>query len=360
MYRNLSLGVVALTALTIGLSGCSDDTSDDPSTTVTSTDQAPSVTAETSSFDLQAHRGGRGEYTEESLHAFDQALSLGVNTLELDIVLTSDNQPLIWHDPKVDDTKCSDTAPATPGDPQFPYVGDLVHDLTLAQIRTLNCDKVLSSYPDAEPVVGNKIAVLPELFALVTERGADAVRFNIETKIEAEKRADSATPEEFVDVILAAVTAANMTDRVSIQSFDWRTLPLVHQVQPTIPLVALWDETTWKAGSQWLGPVDFEAVDGDVIAGAKTISGVTILSPGYVNPYPDGQVPPAGYTLVADKEFVDRAREAGLTVIPWTINDPAVMNAQIDAGAAGIITDYPTRLREVMADRGMPLPTPVS
>jgi glycerophosphoryl diester phosphodiesterase len=43
-------------------------------------------------------------------------------------------------------------------------------------------------------------------------------------------------------------------------------------------------------------------------------------------------------------------------VIPWTINDPATMNAQIDAGADGIITDYPTRLRAVMADRGMPLP----
>jgi glycerophosphoryl diester phosphodiesterase len=357
--------MVVLTALTIGLSGCADDASDESSTTGASADQVASTNASSDpvtpeSFDLQAHRGGRGEYTEESLHAFDQALSLGVSTLELDVVLTSDNQPLIWHDPKVDNTKCSDTAPATPNDPQFPYVGDLVHELTLAQIRTLNCDKVLAAYPDAQPVAGNKIAILPDLFALVTERGADAVRFNIETKIEAEKRADSATPEEFVDVTLAAVTAADMTDRVSIQSFDWRTLPLVYQAQPTIPLVALWDETTWKTGSQWLGPVDFDAVGGDVIAGVKTMSGVTILSPGYVNPYPEGQVPPPGYALVADSEFVKRARAAGLSVIPWTINDPAVMNAQIDAGADGIITDYPTRLREVLAARGMPLPPPVS
>jgi glycerophosphoryl diester phosphodiesterase len=357
VQKKLLMAAVAVTVVTSGLVACGDDSTGSAGNS--STAPSASQTDASKSFDLQAHRGGRGEYTEESLHAFDRALALGVSTLELDVVLTKDNQPLIWHDPKVDQTKCADTAAATPNDPQFPYVGDLVHDLTLAQIRTLNCDKVLSGFPDAQPVMGNKIATLPELFALVDERGADAVRFNIETKIEAEKRADSATPEEFVDVTLDAVTAANMADRVSIQSFDWRTLPLVHKAQPAIPLVALWDETTWKQGSQWLGPVDFDAVGGDVIKGATSIDGVTVLSPGYVDPYPEGQVPPAGYTLVADKDFVSRAHAAGLTVIPWTINDPAVMGAQIDAGADGIITDYPTRLREVMAARGMPLPSAV-
>ncbi|HZA11848.1 glycerophosphodiester phosphodiesterase family protein, partial [Mycobacterium sp.] len=43
-------------------------------------------------------------------------------------------------------------------------------------------------------------------------------------------------------------------------------------------------------------------------------------------------------------------------VIPWTINDPDTMRAQIAAGADGIITDYPTRLRAVMAELGLPLP----
>jgi glycerophosphoryl diester phosphodiesterase len=46
----------------------------------------------------------------------------------------------------------------------------------------------------------------------------------------------------------------------------------------------------------------------------------------------------------------------GLKVIPWTINDADTMRAQIEAGADGIITDYPTRLRAVMAELGMTLP----
>ena len=61
---------------------------------------ASPASAQPSGFDLQAHRGGRGETTEESLRAFAKSLELGVSTLELDIVITKDGQPLVWHDPR--------------------------------------------------------------------------------------------------------------------------------------------------------------------------------------------------------------------------------------------------------------------
>src|ERR1700732_1938949 len=77
------------------------------------------VAAQPPEFDLQAHRGGRGETTEESLRAFAKALELGVSTLELDIVLTEDGQPMVWHDPTIDAEKCADTGPAFAGDPQY-------------------------------------------------------------------------------------------------------------------------------------------------------------------------------------------------------------------------------------------------
>ena len=312
---------------------------------------SPSAAADEFQFDLQAHRGGRGETTEESLRAFAKALELGVTTLEFDIVLSKDAQPMVWHDPKIQPEKCSDTAPAFPGDPQYPYAGKLVHDLTLAQLRTLDCGKLLDVFPAAEVVVGNKIATLPEVFALADSYGA-SVRYNIETKVEAEHPEWSAPPDQFVDVILAAVRAASKLDEVEIQSFDWRTLPMVRRAEPSIPLVALWDETTWLPGSPWLNGIDAAATD--PISGALAV-GANVLSPGYSVPY--GQTPAdPGFTLVADAPFVQRAHALGLKVIPWTINDEATMNAQIQAGTDGIITDYPTLLRRVMADRGMALP----
>lgn len=308
--------------------------------------------AEPVPFDLQAHRGGRGETTEESLRAFAKAIELGVTTLELDIVLSKDGQPMVWHDPVIEAAKCADTAPAFAGDPSYPYVGKLVKDLTLQQLRTLDCGKLLPDFPGAEVVGGNKIATLPEVFALADSYGA-GVRYNVETKVEAEHPEMSAPPEQFVDVILAAVRAAGKSDKVEIQSFDWRTLPMVRAAEPSIPLVALYDETTWVPGSPWLNGIDPAVVADPIVAAAMV--GADIISPGYSVPY--GQTPAdPGFALVADHAYVERAHAMGIRVIPWTINDPAVMNDQIDAGADGIITDYPTRLRGVMAARGMPLP----
>jgi len=290
---------------------------------------------------MQAHRGGRGETTEESLRAFAKSLELGVSTLELDIVITRDGQPLVWHDPTIDAEKCADTAPAFAGDPAYPYVGRLVHELTLVQIRTLDCGKRLAEFPNAEVVRGNKIATLPEVFALTDSYHA-AVRFNIETKVEADKPGDSAGPQEFVDVILAAVRSAGEVDRAEIQSFDWRTLPMVRRAEPSIPLVALYNEQTWAPDSRWLAGEN-AAVIGDPMIGAKLV-GADVISP--------------RYTLVDGKPYVDRAHWMGLKVIPWTVNDADTMRQQIADGVDGLITDYPTLLRNVMADLGMPLPPP--
>jgi len=300
---------------------------------------ASPAAAQPPEFDLQAHRGGRGETTEESLRAFAKSLELGVSTLELDIVLSKDSQPLVWHDPTIQPDKCADTAPASAGDPAYPYVGKLVHELTLVQIRTLDCGERLAEFPDAEVVRGNKIATLPEVFALAESYRA-AVRYNVETKVEADHPGASAQPQEFVDVILAAIRAAGKVDRVEIQSFDWRTLPMVHGAEPSIPLVALYNEETWAPGSPWLNGIDAAAV-GDPMIGALLV-GAEAVSP--------------RYALVAGKPYVDHAHSLGLKVIPWTVDDVDTMREQIGYGVDGIITDFPTRARGVMAELGMPLP----
>jgi glycerophosphoryl diester phosphodiesterase len=299
---------------------------------------APPAAAESCDFDLQAHAGGRGEATGESLRAFAKSIEIGVSTLELDINITKDHQPLVWHDPIIEPQQCSDTGPAFTGDPSYPYVGKLVHDLTLAQIRTLDCGKPSSQFPHAEVVRGNRIAILPDVFSLADSYRAD-VRYNIETKVAADRPTISADPQEFVDVVLAAVKTAGKVDRVEIQSFDWRTLPLVHQAEPSIPLVALWNEHTWVPDSPWLAGVN-PAVVGDPVIGA-TLVGANILSP--------------AYSLV-DISLVDRVHSLGLRVIPWTIDDAADMRTQIVDGVDGIITNYPALLRTVLAELGMPLP----
>jgi glycerophosphoryl diester phosphodiesterase len=294
--------------------------------------------AQASGFDLQAHAGGRGETTGESLRAFAKSLELGVSTLELDINITKDGQPLVWHDPTIEPGQCSDTEPAFAGDPAYPYVGKLIHELSLAQIRTLDCGKPNRDFPHAEVVRGNKIAILPEVFELADSYHAD-VRYNIETKVQAEHPDMSAGPQEFVDVVLGAVRSAGKVDRVEIQSFDWRTLPMAHRAEPSVPLVALFDEQTWAPDSPWLAGIN-PAMVTDPIIGAMSV-GAGILSPDY---------------SMVDGAFIARAHALGLKVIPWTVDDEATMRQQIAVGVDGLITNYPTLLRGVLAELGMPLP----
>ncbi|WP_156661052.1 glycerophosphodiester phosphodiesterase family protein [Mycobacterium sp. 852002-51163_SCH5372311] len=284
--------------------------------------------AQSPDFDVQAHAGGRGEATGESLRAFAKAIQIGVNTLEFDINITKDDQPVVWHDPAIDPRQCSDTGPASPGDAAYPYVGKLIHELTLAQIRTLDCGRPSGEFPQAEVVRHNKIATLPEVFEAT---GYADVRYNIETKVAADRPEVSADPQEFVDAVLAAARTAGKVDRIEIESFDWRTLAIVHQAAPSIPLVALWNEETWTPGSPWLAGIN-PAVAGDPMIGAMMV-GATWLSP--------------RYTLV-DKAFVDRAHTLGLKVIPWTVNNADVMRELIADGVDGLITDYPALLRSLL------------
>lgn len=227
------------------------------------------------------------------------------------------------------------TETATANDPEFPYVGKLVHELNWAQLQTLTCDKVLAGFPDAASVDGNKLIQLQTVFDIA--KADPAVRFNIETKIEAEKREDSATPQEFVDTIVPIIQKNGAVDRSAIQSFDWRTLPLARAAAPGLDIVALYDETTWVPNSVWTGSVDYAAVDGDLVKGAQQLD-VDVLSPNY---------------RLVTKENVAKAQEAGLQVIPWTVNSEADINQIIDTGVDGLITDYPTRASKILKDRGI-------
>lgn len=283
-------------------------------------------------FDLQSHRGGRGEHTEQSRKAFEESVKMGVSTLELDIVMAEDGTPVVWHDPVIQADKCTDTKPATENDSEFPYVGKLVHELNWKQLQTLNCNKVLKDFPDAKAEEENKLLQLQDVFEIAA---ADPqMRFNIETKIEAEDREESATPQEFVDAILPVVRANKATSRTTIQSFDWRSLPLVRKAQPDISLALLYSAKTWASGSKWTGDVDYDKVDGNVNKAATQL-GAEILSPHY---------------KLVTPENVASAHEAGLQVLPWTVNEKPDMQAVIDAKVDGLITDYPTRGMEVLKE----------
>lgn len=297
------------------------------------------------SFDLQSHRGGRGEWTEESLAAFANSLSLGVTTLELDTHLTEDGKVVVWHDDAISAAKCLDTAPATPGDAEFPYVGDRVADLSLAQIKTLNCGFTqLAGYPEQDVVEGNRIAELKDVYQLVRDTKAAKVLFNVETKVESSE-VGGAGMEALTKAVVIEIYKAGMSERTTVQSFDWASLNLVREIAPELPLAALSSGDAWMGvgqpgASRNLGGIDIDDYDGS-LPKAAAAQGYDIVSP--------------TFRSVTAKMIAD-AHSLGLPVIPWTVNTTADMARLMDLGVDGIITDYPTRLRTLMDERGLKPP----
>jgi amidase len=311
-------------------------------------------------FDLQAHRGGLGLVTESTLQAFANALEMGVSTLELDTQVTRDGYVVVTHDRQVLAHRCLDTAPASANDADFPYVGKYIKDLTLAQVRTLDCgSQRADAHAQQTTVPGANIVLLSEVFDLVKRHRAHNVMLNIETKVEAGAPHETAPREQFVRAVVAQIQHHNMQDQVSIQSFDWGALMLAKQLAPELPLVALSNAQSFlqcgePGASPWTGGIDMDDFDCNLPAAAASF-GASAISPVHGLPQSAG-INDAGYSAFTTREMVEQAHALGLKVIPWTINDQPTMAQLIDIGVDGIITDYPDRLRAVMQDRDMTLP----
>jgi len=305
-------------------------------------------------FDLQGgHRGARGLAPENTLEAFALALSIGVTTLELDLAMTKDGVLVVSHDRRLnpDHTRGPDG--------QFlEHEGPAIRSLTLAEVKRYDVGRLkpgtayAASLPAQRPIDGARIPALTELFDLVRRLGAEHVRFNIETKITPTSGAETPDPEAFAAAFAAAVRAAGMASRVSIQSFDWRTLVAMQRIAPEIERVCLTVEAinfdTIKRGeggpSPWTAGLAIADFAGSVPRLVQA-AGCAVWSPLYRNAKP---------------AEIAAARALGLKVIPWTVNERADMERLIADGVDGLITDYPDRLRALMVEKNILLPPKVA
>ncbi len=294
-------------------------------------------------IEVHGHRGARAMRPENTLPAFEYAIGIGVDVLELDMAVTKDNVVVVSHDPIL-------RAPVCSPPPSAKARMAVIHQLTLAQVREWDCGNVRNpDFRTQQPVPGTKMPTLDEVFQLAAK---SRVKFNIETKITPERTTraqaearlvqlglkpgtpegenavesmmaigpDSApSPEEFVKLVLEKIRKYHVEDRVILQSFDYRTLIAMKKIAPEIQLSALSTDPNRSF------------VDIAKEAGAQ------IISPVYVSVTP---------------EKVAAAHKAGLIVVPWTANKPADWDKLIAAGVDAIISDDPASLIAYLSKNG--------
>lgn len=267
--------------------------------------------------DFQGHRGARGLAPENTLAAFITALDLGVTTLELDVVVSRDSQLIVSHEPWFNPEICSGQDGKSLSEDQ--KVGIL--SLTAQEIQAYDCGSrkhprfpSQQNRPQYKPTLAE---VVDSVHAFCRANNQPLPRWNIETKHTVEWEAERLVPDAatFARLLVHELDRMNITASTTIQSFSPATLQAAQRINQQLTLCLLVENTEgYKANIERLG-----------------------FEPAVYSPY---------YELVTS-ELIDSCHQAGMQVIPWTVNELADMRRMLDLGVDGLISDYPNRFADL-------------
>jgi glycerophosphoryl diester phosphodiesterase len=259
-------------------------------------------------LDVQGHRGARALRPENTLPAFEHAIAVGADVLELDLAVTKDDRLVVTHDLTLNPDICKGAK------------GERIRELTLAELQKFDCGALKNPrFPKQTPISGTRIPTLEAVLDLVAkQRGS--LRLNIEMKSVPALAELTPPPDQFAALVIGVLETKRMSDRAVLQSFDHRTLVEAKKRRKDIPIAALIEGTA----------LDFVAV-------ARSLN-AEIISPEH---------------LFLTREAVAALHAAKIRVIPWTANTAEDWDRLIAFGVDGIITDDPEALIAHLKAKGL-------
>jgi len=292
-------------------------------------------------IDIIGHRGAAGLAPENTLSAFKKACEIGVDAVELDVLLTADDKIVVHHDYNLN----PEIARTADGE-WLNRPGPVIRDLTLANLKTYDFGRLKPGtrysrrYPEQQPVDGEHIPTLGEVISLLKAKCDPATQLWIEIKTNPEKPDLTPAPGAVADAVVQLLRMQNSTERVRILSFDWRALVHIQKNEPEIPTVYLSLEgrslNNIKAGrpgaSPWMAGLDIDDFSGSIPQAVKAAGGR------YWAPY---------YKHLTN-DLLNEAHALGIQVFVWTPDKRGDMIRLIEMGVDGIITNRPDILKSVV------------
>jgi glycerophosphoryl diester phosphodiesterase len=263
-------------------------------------------------FNWQGHRGARGLLPENTIPAFIKALDFPIQTLECDVAISENGLVIISHEPYFS-AEISTKPDGTFVDEEEAKELRL-YEMTYEEIKEYDVgSRVHPRFPDQQqmsvykPSLGEAVREI-QAFCAITKKPQP--HWNIEIKSHPEMDGIyTPTPEVFVDVLVDELKKYGIYQLTNLQSFDIRVLKVLHEKYPDMPLALLVEN---EEGHE------------------KNLAKLDFIPEIY-----------SCYYKFLTKEIVEDLHQKGMKVIPWTVNTRAEMDALIEMGVDGIITDYP-------------------
>lgn len=290
---------------------------------------------------IVGHRGARGILPENSMIGFNFALSIGVDLLEFDVLLTADNVPVITHNRDL-----YGAAIRGPDGKFLTGAGAKIASLSIKELMGFDIGRLDGHtdygrrFPEQAQMDGVCIPRLSELLQLVSQPKYQHICLMLELKSSQEYASDVKAREKLVSVVVNELRKAGLAKRTLLHSFDWTLLAECKKQVSDIPTSFL---TQLKRPAE---EIDEESL--------------RYLTPDLSMPYisvPD-EVKKAGGALWCPhfkditKDDLLRAKDLGLCVAVWTVNEADEIDAMIDLHVDAIVTDYPGRVQRQLAYRG--------
>lgn len=266
-------------------------------------------------FSTEAHRGGRGLMPENTIIAMKHAIDLGMTTLEMDTHITGDKQVVVSHDDYLSSQFILKPSGAEISKSEEKSL--IIYKMNYAELRKYDVgSKFYDKFPEQKKVKVH-IPLLADLIdsvqTYIKENNKKQVFYNIETK--SSDKSDGIhhpAPAEFVKLLMDVVMKKKIAPYVVIQSFDKRTIQLIHQKYPGIKTSYLIsNKKSFEENIAELGYKPF------------------IYSP---------------EQKLVTAELVAKCHAQQIKVLPWSSNTKADIQRLKDLKVDGIITDYPNLL----------------
>ncbi len=276
--------------------------------------------------DVQAHRGGAGLMPENTIEAMKHALDMGVNTLELDLQVSADGRVVVSHDPYFHHRYAirPDGSYVQKEDPK-----EYIYQMPYSEVEKYDVGSRPSEVWPEKACIKTVKPLAEDLIDFVEnyckEKGYSPVRYNIEIKSKDAKGEGQTMPtyDAFATICCRFLASKYLGDRLVVQSFDTRALNYIHEKYPEFILSYL---------------VDAKAPDFD------TYMAKLNFTPQWLSPH----------HTITDEALVQKCREKGIKIVPWTVDKPEDIERMINLGVEAIISNYPDRV--LMQTRGFVFP----
>jgi glycerophosphoryl diester phosphodiesterase len=269
-------------------------------------------------FDLEGHRGCRGIMPENTIPAMLKAINLGVNTLEMDVVITADRKVVLSHEPffnhEITTLPSGDTIDATN---EWQYN---IYHMTYDSVKLYDVGmKPHSRFSEQKKMKVTKpllSVLIDSVEAYCNKINHSKVNYNIEIKsLDSADNVYHPAPEEYADLVMNIINEKKISDRVIVQSFDVRSLKVMNKKYPSIKL-------------SWLIDV------GHTIPLSDFKNSLLGFKPDIISP---------DYSLL-NRQIIDSLHRQNIRVIPWTVDDIEAAKKLYQIKVDGIITDFPDRI----------------